>query len=309
MKKTGVRASERSSAVALGSPSRQGGIDIAALYIDMLCERFKDRGVKRSVQTGAEAQRNTDNTKRRLVDLYPDRAGVSASDKKYNTQNINGRACMSSDDFANYYRDLRDYKMPRFFSRAESEYDAANAQAEATGVQESGKSPKKAGRLAVAKHIAAKIKGVPSHLNREELGRFAENWFEVSGSQEIRRGAKKKAPVKMLSAIFAVTLSLLLIVCSSVMVSRASAEVSALEYKLETLDVEIKDLEGKLNKKNNMLEIQRIAVEEYGMISADYATSRYVDIKEDEVIERAEESGEEVSWLTEILRAIGFGDK
>ncbi len=308
MKKTGVRASERSSAVALGSPSRQGGIDIAALYIDMLCERFKDRGVKRSVQSGAEVQRNSDSTKYRFLDLYPDRAGVSASDKKYNTQNINGRACMSSDDFANYYRDLRDYKMPRFYSRAESEYDAVNAEASAAGVQESGKPPKKADRLAVAKHIGAKIKGIPSHLNREELGQFAENWFELSKSQEVRQGAEKKAPVKVLSAILAVTLSLLLFVCSSVMVSRASAEVSALEDKIEYLDVEIKDLEGKLSKKNNMLEIQRIAVEEYGMISADYATSRYVDIKEDEMIESAGNSSEKTSWLTEILRAIGFED-
>ena len=309
MKKTGaIRVSERSVSVALGSPSRQSGVDVAALYIDMLCERFKDRGIKTSVRSGAEAQKNKESAKRRLIGLYTERAGVSASDAKYNTQNIGGRRFMSSDDFANYYRDLRDYKMPRFYSRAESEYQEADAKAMAEGVQESGKPPKKALWLAVIRHAGSKIKGIPSHLNREEFEQFAENWFEFKKGETVAEGEKKKMPLGVVSTILVFAISLLLIVCSSVMVSRASAEVSSLEDKIDSLDYQIRDLEGKLEVKNDMLDIKNIAVGEYGMISADYASSRYVDIKEDEKFESVEGNGESESWFSEILRAIGFGE-
>lgn len=309
MKKTGaIRVSERSAAVAVGSPSRQSGVDIAALYIDMLCERFKDRGIKTSVRSGAEAQKNKESAKRRLIGLYTERAGVSASDAKYNTQNIGGRSCMSSDDFANYYRDLRDYKMPRFYSRAESEYEEADAKALADGVQESGKPPKKALWLAVIRHAGSKIKGIPSHLNREEFEQFAENWFEFKKGETVAEGEKKKIPLDVISTILVFAISLLLIVCSSVMVSRASAEVSSLEDRIDGLEYQIKDLEGKLEVKNNMLDIKNIAVGEYGMISADHASSRYVDIKEDEKIKGVEADEKKESWLSEILHAIGFGD-
>ncbi len=309
MKKVRVSVSARSASVAVGSPSARGGVDVAALYIDMLCERFKDRGIKTSVQSEADAQKSKDSARRRLIGLYPDRAGVSASDAKYNTQNIGGRACMSCEDFANYYRDLRDYKMPRFYSRAESEYEEADAKAKAENVQESGKSPKKAKWLAVTKHAGRKIKEIPSHLNKEELSEFAENWFELRRGEEVVEGEKKKAPVRAIGALLCVTFSLLLIVCSSVMVSRASGEVSSLEDKIEVLDTKIKDLEGKLEVKNNMLDIKRIAVEELGMISAEYASSRYVDIKENEGFASVSADDDGESWLDEILHSIGFGDK
>ncbi len=302
MKKTGVRVASRASAVTVGSRSARG-VDVAALYIDMLCERFKDRGIKTSVQR-ADLSGQKGKARSIFADLYPEKAGVSASDSKYNTQKIGGRACMSSEDFANYYRDLRDYKMPRFYSRAESEYEEADAKALAQ-VQESGRSPKKAKWLAVTRHAGKKIKEIPSHLNKEEFTEFAENWFEFGKGETVVEGERKRMPRGVLSTIFVVTLSLLLIVCSSVMVSRASADVASLESRLEDLDFEIRDLEGKLEVKNDLLDIKRIAVEEYGMISAEYASSRYVDIKEDDSFVNVDsESGG--SWLSEILRAIGF---
>ncbi len=307
MKKTEARACARSASVALGSPTRQGGVDVAALYIDMLCERFKDRGVKTSVKGSADAQ-SAKSAKRRFASLYPERAGVSARDAKYNTCNIGGRKVMSSEDFANYYRDLRDYKTPHYYSRAESEYVEADAEALAE-VQESGKTPKKAKWLAIARHAGSKIKEIPSHLNREELTQFAESWFELRRGEEVRAGEKKKIPIGIISTILIVTLSLLMIVCSTVMVSRASGEIGALEERIEDLDFEIKDLEGKLEVKNNMLDIKRIATEEYGMISAEYAASRYIDVTDGEKLESVESDKGGGSWLSEVLSAIGIGEE
>jgi hypothetical protein len=90
------------------------------------------------------------------------------------------------------------------------------------------------------------------------------------------------------------------------MVSRASWEVGRLEYRLERLEEERDDLATDLEVKNNLLEIQRIAVGEYGMISGDYAASRYIDVTEEEKIEMRESGKEKDSLLMRLMRAIGF---
>ena len=47
MKKSVRRVASATAEVAVGSPAaRYGGIDVGELYIDMLCEKFKNRGVK-----------------------------------------------------------------------------------------------------------------------------------------------------------------------------------------------------------------------------------------------------------------------
>ena len=302
MKKNTSRSFDRAATVAVGSPQTRGAADVVTLYIDMLCERFKDRGIKMSAQSEADEHSGRESARSRLISIYPSMAGVSAEDKKYNSINVGGRSCMSSEDFANYYRDLRDYKMPRFYSRAEWEYEEAEAASKAEGVQETGKPPKKAVWLTVK----GRIKSITSHLNKEEFTRFSEEWFGFEKGEEVREGEKKRMPRGVIPTILAVSLSLMLIVCSSVMVSRASAEVSSLEERIESLNVEIRDLEGKLEVKNDMLDIYRIATEQYGMISEDYASSRYVDVREDEQIQSVESSGKKSSWLDELLRAMGF---
>ena len=103
-----------------------------------------------------------------------------------------------------------------------------------------------------------------------------------------------------------VTLSLLLVVCSSVMVSRASSDVYKLEYQIEVLQESKTDLEGKLVEKNNMLDIRRIAIEEYNMIGSDYATSKFLDVTEDEEIQLFDKTSGEESFIKTILKAIGI---
>ncbi|MBE6583651.1 MAG: hypothetical protein E7649_01530 [Ruminococcaceae bacterium] len=133
MKKGMVKACAAAE-LSVGSRS-VASANVNSLYIDMLCEKFKDRGIR---TVGATAQGNAELYRK----LEGGSAIVNAADSKYKSLNINGRSYMSSDDFAAYYKDLRDYKMPRFYSRAESEYEAAKALAE-KNVQESGKPPKK----------------------------------------------------------------------------------------------------------------------------------------------------------------------
>ena len=135
--------------------------------------------------------------------------------------------------------------------------------------------------------------------------KFAHSWFLVDGDVN-EDGKKTKMPKGILSMLAVVTVSLMLCVCASVMVSRASADVSSLEERIDGLIYDIGDLEGKLEFKNNMLDIKRIAVEEYGMISAEYASGRYIDVREDESIVKHEGKGSSSNWLAELLEAIGF---
>ncbi len=288
---------------ALGSPSVRG-VDVSVLYIDMLCEKFKDRGIRMGMTSG-NGRESRENTLSRELGARLKGKAVSATDAKYRSLNIDGKAYMSSDDFAAYYKDLRNYKLPTFYSRAENEYEEAEKAALAErNVQESGRSPKKAEWLAIAKHVKNKMREIPSHINKEELGELADEWFLSERTDEVVEGKRSRLPAGVISTFLVITLSLLMIVCSSVMVSRASREVSSMEDEIDSLSYQIRDLEGKLEVKNDMLDIQRIAVEEYGMISGDYASSRYIDLKEDEKLEIQEGSGRGESWLSQLLRAI-----
>ena len=292
MKKVRARVAAAAAETAVGSPSNTyGGIDISALYIDMLCEKFKNRGIKSGLSEAksAEIRRNAE-----MLGLEID--GVSAYDEKYRTLNVNGKNYMSSDDFAAYYKDLRGYKMPHFYSRAEKEYE--EAEADAKKVQESGKPPKKALWLA--------IKKVAKDSAREFVKGYIVNEARKQVEEEVVEGKKKRIPRGVIPTMAIVTLSLLLIVCSTVMVSRASREVSILEDGVEEL-VEVRDdLSAKLDVKNNMLDIKRMAIEEFNMISSDYAKSIYIDVKEDEKIVLYDKNLVGESFLKTLLKAIGL---
>lgn len=287
MKKTGARVAAAMAEPMTGS---YGGIDIGALYIDMLCEKFKNRGIK----TGLSAQKSAEIRKNAEM-LGIEFESVSAKDDKYRTMKIDGKSYMSSDDFAAYYKDLRGYKMPHFYSRAEKEYEEAEA---VKNVQESGKPPKKALWLAIKRRTKTLVSGFVKGFIVDEVRKQFE--------EEVVEGKRKRFPKTVLPVLAVVTLSLLLVVCSSVMVSRASGDVSKLEYQIEQLQESKKDLEGKLVEKNNMLDIQRIAIEEYNMIKGSYATSKFLDVTEDEEIKLFHKGNGEDSFLKTILKAIGL---
>ena len=63
MKKVRARVATAMAEPMVGSPTGAcGGIDISALYIDMLCERFKNRGIKSGLSEAksAEIRRNAE---------------------------------------------------------------------------------------------------------------------------------------------------------------------------------------------------------------------------------------------------------
>ena len=284
MKKTRVVAS--ATEISVGSPSKANtGVDVSRLYLDILCEKFNNRGIKTGVMLDAERRREKEKILGAMSNNKNTPQIVSAYDEKYKKKDISGKTYMSCDGFAAYYKDLRGYKTPSFNTRAEYEYMEA-----AADVQDSGKPPKKAKWLTVRDAIKEQAFKLSSFFTQKGLESFVSEWFPIDNVENRREVNGRKLPPRVLST----------------MVSRASAKVSKLEDKIESLEDTRNDLQTDLELKNNMLEIQRIAVEEYGMIKGDYAASRYLDITEDEKIEVYESREESEGIISRLLRAVGL---
>ncbi|MBQ7011873.1 MAG: cell division protein FtsL [Clostridia bacterium] len=103
----------------------------------------------------------------------------------------------------------------------------------------------------------------------------------------------------MLTFVFACILTM--VVYSSVQYSDARKEYSALRDELAASDSEIVRLEGEKDARVDLEEVERIAVDELGMIQKDKAENVYVSVSANDnvVLEKIEDQGEaETSLLS-----------
>lgn len=278
-------------------------VDTSAIYIEMLCDKFKNRGISGKVRSDAKKQEQRAADIRKLSPRVYDikYGGVSAYDNKYRTGTYNGQNYMSSEDFAAYYKDLRRYKMPHYYSRPSFEYDKADIEAQRQAQEEAGTLPKKALWLAMIREQTEKIKRV----NAEELKNFSYEWFPVDSREDRREVKGKRIPKKIIPTFALVTISLFMIVASSVMVSREHRQVARLEREITNLEEIKSELNTKLEIKDNMIMIKEIAVGRYGMVSREYVNSKYIDLEGGEYIDAYGKKKDE-SMLASILKAIGL---
>jgi hypothetical protein len=110
-------------------------------------------------------------------------------------------------------------------------------------------------------------------------------------------------PVLAGIAVFAISMSL--IVSGSVMVGDATAIVGKLDSEIATLEAEKSDLEGKLDLKYTVEEIEKDA-KTLGMVKREYADSEYVTIKDDDEINIYDDGKEENISLAALLSAFGI---
>ena len=287
--------------------ARAIGSDICDVYINMLCERYKNRGVTTRVKCDADAQSSRHKI---AVCNAPgaysiDYMRVSPFDAKYRTGSYKGKSYMSSEDFALYYRDLRDYRTPRQASRAEEEYaEIQQRSIEKKKEIEAGTRSKKAKWLALTHTVKSKIKEVKSRLNLEEFKRFSADWFPADCEENRREGKTKKMPRGIVPSFVIVGLSLLLIVSGSVMVSRAEMKVSDLEYQIDSYEATRDELLVDIELKNDMLMVKEWAMQN-GMVSGEYVNSKHIDIENPESIESFEKK-EEKGFFHKLLIAIGL---
>ena len=139
---------------------------------------------------------------------------------------------------------------------------------------------------------------------RREVSAPVADWLP-SGERYIRVRNQKRFPIAMVMMIVAVSVSLMLIVCGSVMTSHMEREVCALNNELDELNELAKELENELALKNDPLKMEQLAGE-LGMVRGEYVQTRILQNESEErtVVYDTEEP--QPLSLATLLSAIGF---
>ena len=272
-----------------------------AEYVDALCKRYKDRGIAAHVRTGAKRQEREEALSHATAPgayIMAERVSDGKADK-YRTGLYKGQRHMTADDFVRYYHDQRSYKMPNYSIRVAA---AEQKEVELTG----GQSPKKALWLTLTEQMPESVRKYLESPATARLAEISRDWFPIEKEQKCDKSEVKKMPVGVLGAMLTVTLCCVMIVGSSVMVSLSLREASILQNKLDALDKQYTTLNTELSLKNDMLEIERIAVEEYNMVRSDFVPTQVLTTQRENTVEVYEQSSEFGQGLSNLLSAIGI---
>ncbi len=123
------------------------------------------------------------------------------------------------------------------------------------------------------------------------------------------KGRRLPLPTAALVSLIVCTLTVLTLVMGSAMVSRAADEVSDLKSEAAALSNTERELSQALDRKNDLRTIERIAVDELGMIGTDLITKKYISFSGIDVIEAYDDEEGESVGLSTLLSAIGLGVK
>ena len=123
------------------------------------------------------------------------------------------------------------------------------------------------------------------------------------------KGRRMPLPTAALVSLIVCTLTVLSVVMGAAMVSRASDEVSDLKNEAAALASTERELSQALDRKNDLRTIERIAVDELGMIGTDLITKKYISFSGIDVIEAYDDEEGESVGLSTLLSAIGLNVK
>lgn len=257
--------------------------------------RYRGRAVSNSVkdETAALADKNA---MTESYILFDSRSKIADS---YRSGEYNGSKYMTSDDFVRYFRSRRAFYMP-------SAQKAQEAKAEET--EKSSVPQRKNGASPASPAESGSKEG---HIERllSVAKRLAIKWFPIERREGRSEGARSKFPVPVLAGIAVFAISMSLIVSGSVMVGDATAIVGKLDSEIATLEAEKADLEGKLDLKYTVEQIEADA-KALGMVKREYADSEYITIENGDQINIYDDGKEENLSLASLLSAFGidFGD-
>ena len=272
-------------------------------YVQALCERYKDRGIAAHVRLDAKRQEREEALSHAMAPgayIMAEKVSDGKADK-YRTGLYKGQRHMTADDFVRYYHDQRSYKMPNYNVRTEMP-----SQAEESGAAAGGQSPKKALWLTVTEQMPQSVRKYLESPATARLAEISKDWFPIEKEERREKSDVKKMPAGVLGAMLAVTLCCVMIVGSSVMVSLSIREASILQSELDSLNKQYTTLNTELSLKNDMLEIERIAVEEYGMVRSDFVSAEVLSTDSENSVEVYETKSEFGQGLSNLLGAIGI---
>ena len=258
--------------------------------------RYQGRGVSHNIRNELAAQTQKEATSRAEI---PETYMLFDSQSKiadfYRNGEYNGSKYMTSDDFVRYFKSRRAFYMPSAFREREVEErkNSAVPQRKTTsgrGGLTPSESDSKEGHL----------KGTISALKA-----FREKWFPIEAKEGRIEGARFRIPASVVSGMAVFSVSLGLIVSGSVMIGSASAELGQQNSEIAALEAEQLDLEGKLDLKYNLNDIEEEA-KSLGMIKRHYADQEYLTVNEKEEIILYEEDEDRNVGLSALLSSFGI---
>ena len=260
-----------------------------------LRERYRGRGVSLNARNELAEQMKKENTSSAELAtnyvLYDSRSKIADC---YRSGEYNGSKYMTSDDFVRYFKNRRNFYMPS--ALREREVEASKNSAVPQRKQTS------AGRGLVSSDSDSK----ECHLSTVTalVKAFCERWFPMEPKAGRAEGARFRIPVSVVSGMAVFTLSLGLIVSGSVMIGSASGELGQQKSEIARLEAERTDLEGKLDLKYNLNDVEEDA-KSLGMIKRHYATQEYLTVNNGEEIILHEEEEEKNVGLAALLSSFG----
>ena len=98
----------------------------------------------------------------------------------------------------------------------------------------------------------------------------------------------------------------MLIVASSVLLNRAEDNVSRMKLQVSKTSEEVMEMRSELEASIDLLEIRRIAMEEYGMVEEEYLKMDYISLQTEDSVESFPDERSEGVGLSALLSAIGI---
>ena len=263
-----------------------------------LRSRYRGKAISNNAKHEAAALRERDaleaTSEREEYLLFDSRSNIADS---YRSGVYNGSRYMTSDDFVRYFKSRRAFYCPSTYKSVEAEaagVENSAVPARKNGASSSSLTPSESGSK--ESHIQGLIATVK---------KFAAEWFPVERKEGRSEGRKFKLPVSAMAGIAVFAISMTLIVSGSVLVGTSEGEVGKLDSQIASLKAEKADIEGKLDLKYTVEQIEADA-KAMGMIKRQYANNEYVTLEDDDEIVIYDDGKEENLGLSALLSAFGI---
>ncbi|MBE6628241.1 MAG: hypothetical protein E7629_04875 [Ruminococcaceae bacterium] len=280
-------------AVDIKDVTPKGGSGLQISAEQQLCafsRYYSDRGLRKSVLQDAQKQREQEKSTRELA---PDAYRMSSlSDAAIDSCYRRGKSSMAVNDLMIYFHETR-------AKRIRNVDFSENTEAEESPLAES----QEVRSLAVAEQKPTRLLD-RLRAEHKSLKEAAPTWFD--SKEPDTSGIKKRFPLSAFAAIAAVAVSLMLIVASSVLITRAEHRTDQLNEQIMAAYDESGDLHAKLESRDNLLLIRRIATEEYGMVDEEYVKMQYITLADRDSIETFEDEKGQSAGISALLSAIGI---
>lgn len=286
-------------------------------YIEMFCERYRDRGIAGRMHADAARQEKKEALNRAIAPGAYVKAEQLVGKEQldaYRSGVSDGKRYMTADDFARYYHDQRGYKYPQYRTATDEEKIAA-VKAVSTTREVRLEEPKKAGWLTDTDKLPAFLRKFSTHKVFVWLNEWAGETFprETEMRTEVTpMGMRRSRPIPagLVAALVTVVVSMSMVIGSTVLVSQATQEVSELKERLAAMQEADAELADQLDLKNDALNIEDKASGELGMVHEKYLNGEYLTEEHEDYLEVFDEdkNGGTKFGLAWLLSAFGLGD-